>query len=310
MEAYLVFNGAAGSTTQADAELYQEALAKAGYSPVYLVTETEDDVLAVLESARDLVVVVGGDGSLRAVATRLVGKNLPISLIPAGTANNFGSALGVFGEREAEALIHGLSNPRKVKVDLGVLKAPWGENYFLEGAGFGLFAEALSRYKPEDGKSIIRGAQTLMEVVSQSPARRTCLRFDGKEEEREYLLVEGMNTPALGYRITLAAEADVSDGKLDLVRVDATARDSYLQYLNGIVSGSLHELDSVTVDRVSHFDFLWDGFPIHQDAEYQEWLDYRSQSGVWVRVEVLPGALEFWLPEEVPAGVEKETLAS
>lgn len=294
MEALLVYNSQAGSTGELDARFYQDELAKIGYQPVYRVTRTEDDVMAALEEARGLVVVVGGDGSLRAVATRLVGRDVSIALIPAGTANNVGMALGLPGDpKEA---IRGLANPRKLKVDLGVVRAPWGDSYFLEGAGFGLYAEALSRYKPEDGKSVLRGVKTLVEIVTELPSPTTRLRIDGQEEVGEYLLVAAMNTPQFGPRIPLAPEADPGDGLFDLVRVDAASRDSLLGYLRGLVSGDLPRLDSVDVRRVRSFEFLWTGFPIHQDAVHLAFDDHRDEQGVWLKVEVLPAALEFWIP--------------
>jgi diacylglycerol kinase (ATP) len=296
MEAYLVYNGEAGSVGERDASFYQRALDQAGFEPVYRVTHCEDDVAAVLESARGLVVVVGGDGSLRAVATRLVGRQVPIALVPAGTANNVGSALGLTGD--PVAVIQGLAHPRKRSLDIGVVRAPWGQSYFLEGAGFGLFAEALARYRPEDGKSVLRGVKTLLEVLSELPAQTTRLRLNGQEEEGEYLLLDAMNTPAVGPRIPLARQADMSDGLLDLVRVEAGARDSYLAYLTGLLSGEFAQLDSVQVQRVREFEFFWTGFPIHQDAVYQQWERQGAEHGVWVRVEVLPAALELWLPGE------------
>lgn len=296
MEAYLVYNGTAGSTSEHDADFYSEALTQAGYTPVYQVTRTEDEVLEVLEKAKDLIVVVGGDGSLRAVATRMVGRGIPIALIPAGTANNVGMALGL--PLDPKSVVSGLGRPRKLKVDLGVVRAPWGESYFLEGAGFGLYAEALARYKPEDGKSFFRGAKTLIELLAAGPSPRTRLRINGREEEGEYLLVEAMNTPAVGPRMPIAPNADMSDGLFDLVKVDANSRDSYLAYLSGLISEDLPELDSVNVERVQSFEFLWTGFPIHQDAVYQALEDHSDQQGVWLKVECLPAALEFWLPEE------------
>lgn len=299
MEAYLVYNGSAGSTSEHDASFYEDELARAGYDPVYHVTRTEDDVLGVLDRARDLVVVVGGDGSLRAVATRMVGRGIPLALIPAGTANNVGGALGLTGD--VKATLQGLARPEKRKIDLGVVRAPWGDAYFLEGAGFGLYAEALSRYRPEDGKSVLRGVKTLIEILTELPSPTTRLRIEGQEVEGQYLLLEAMNTPAVGPRIPLAREADMSDGLLDLVRVDATARDSYLAYLSGLVAGDLPDLDSVQVDRVRSFEFFWTGFPIHQDAVYQTWEEHRPADGVWMKVEALPGALEFWLPGD-PSG--------
>ncbi len=291
MQATLIYNGSAGSTGEHDARFYLDELEKAGYSPVYEITETEQDVLAVLEHAKGLLVVVGGDGSLRAVATRIVGRDLPIALIPAGTANNVGRALGL-----EQTSIAGLASPRKIKIDLGVLRTPWGDSYFLEGAGFGLYAEALSRYRPQDGKSFLRGMKTLVEVLAESPAPPCCLRWDGHEEEGEFLLLEAMNTPAVGPRMPLAPQADPSDGHFDLIRVDDRSRDSYLTYLSSLIADELPNLDSVRIDKVQSLEFLWTGFPIHLDAEFLQAEQYRERNGIWLQLAVMPSALEFWLP--------------
>ena len=149
-----------------------------------------------------------------------------------------------------------------------------------------------------DGKSVLRGVKTLVELLSDLPSSVTTMRINGREEEGDYLLVEAMNTPAVGPRMPIAPDADMSDGLFDLVRVDAAARDSYLAYLHGLLSGGLPELDSVDVQRVQSFDFLWTGFPIHQDAVYLDTASHRMDEGVWLTVENLPGALEFWLPGE------------
>ncbi len=297
MQATLIYNGTAGNTADHDAHFYMRELEKAGYSPVYRITETEQDVLSVLEDAEGLLVVVGGDGSLRAVATRVVGRNLPIALIPAGTANNVGRALGL-----EELSIAQLADPLKVQVDIGVLRGPWGDSYFLEGAGFGLYAEALSRYRPQDGKSFLRGMKTLLEVLSGSPAPRCRLRWNGHEEDGEYLLLEAMNTPAVGPRIPLAPQADLTDGLFDLIRVDDSSRESYLTYLSSLISEELANLESVRVERLRSFEFFWTGFPIHLDAVFIETEKYRDRDGIWLEVTVLPGALEFWLPKVVTVG--------
>lgn len=294
MEAFLVYNGNAGGAAETDAEFYKEALKGAGYSPIYQVTKSEEELEEILPDARGLIVVVGGDGSLRAVATRVVGRDIPIALIPAGTANNVGHALGLVGD-PAE-VVQGLSEPYKLKVDVGLMRGPWGESYFLEGAGFGLYAEALSRYKPEEGKSVLRGAQTMLKLLTEDPTPRCRMRVNGEEEEGDYLLVEAMNTPAVGPRMPLAPEADMTDGKIDLVRVRAENRDSYTAYLKGMLKEELPELSSVQTDRVSRFEFFWDGFAIHQDAEYRDLGDFYSGEGAWVEVELLHHALEFWLP--------------
>lgn len=291
MEALLVYNPNASGTAEHDAEVFEQGLREAGYQPVYRATRSEEELDQVLCHANGLVVVVGGDGSLRAVVRRVWERDIPVALIPAGTANNVGRSLGL--EDDPLEAVRGLASPRKIRLDLGRMRTPWREHLFLEGAGMGLYAEALSRYHPEEGKSIFRGLKTMVEILSEQPSRKVRLRMDGEEFEEDFIIMEAMNARAIGPRLTLSPDASMTDGMLELVRVRARDLESYLAYLEALLSSEVPELRSVHVDRVRRFEFLWNGFPVHQDAEYQV---SPSEEGVWTEIEVLPGALEMWLP--------------
>ena len=79
MHATLVYNPQAKSTAKVTPEEILEALRQAGYDPSYTPTAAEEELDGVLQQARDLVVVAGGDGSIRAVATRLLKRNIRIT---------------------------------------------------------------------------------------------------------------------------------------------------------------------------------------------------------------------------------------
>src|SRR5438132_904355 len=49
----------------------------------------------LLRNGVDLVVVAGGDGTVSEVASTLVGKTVPLLIIPLGTFNNFARSLGI-----------------------------------------------------------------------------------------------------------------------------------------------------------------------------------------------------------------------
>lgn len=295
-EALLVYNQNAGGFTEDRSLVYQRALEEAGFEPVYRVTRQEEDLDEVLASAKGLVVAVGGDGTLRAVATRLVGRQIPLALIPNGTANNIGRSLGIQGD--PEQLIAGLSHPRLRRFDLGKVSSPKRTEYFLEGAGFGLYAEALARYRPEQGKSLLRGLATSLELAALSPSTRTRVRVDGVESEDEFLILAAMNTPALGTRLELSSAASVDDGLIDLVTVSLEQRESFLTYLGALLSNDAASCQSVSLTKAQKVEFWWDGYPYHYDAEYQAADD--GEEPHWVALEMMQQELEFWLPGDLP----------
>ena len=309
MQATLIYNGNSGSAESVSADDLQAALGDAGFSPVYEKTEEESDLDEVLKDIEGLVVTAGGDGTVRAVATRLVasGQNekVALAILPLGTANNIGNTLGLNGSSPKE-IIQSLQDPRKYTLDIGHVTAPWGENYFIEAFGCGLFADLLTDYDPEEGKSVLRALDTVGDVLADYDPHRWQLSLDGEDLSDEYIAVEVLNMKATGPRLKLAPDADPTDGLFDVACVVEPDNTTFFDYLAGLVSDNFDALENVSVLRGKKLELTWDGFPIHVDAELRpervtELDDVEEQtldkSGT-LSVEIIPQALELWLPPE------------
>jgi diacylglycerol kinase (ATP) len=329
MHATLIYNPNSGGAGQTRPELLIEALRSAGYTPSYKATRSENDLDPILAEARDLVVSAGGDGTLRAVATRLIGKPLGLALLPLGTANNIARTLGVEGS--PEELIARLDRPVRLGFDVGLVSAPWGRDYFLEAFGYGLYADVLAAYDPEKGKSVLRSFNAITQILPGYSIHHPPVQVDGEDYSNGYLLFELLNTPAFGPRVKLAPQADPGDGWFDLVVVREDNRDSLLAYASSLLSEALPDLPSVEVQRTRCVEIEWPGdFPFHLDGEVRPWREPApedqevtapghnppagTQTGGRVRVELLPKALEFWLPRpeapETEAGPAQERYPS
>src|SRR5687767_6504777 len=72
---------------------------RAGYDCSYSSTKKEgwDKIKA---SETDMIVIAGGDGTVRKVAKVVLDKKIPLALLPLGTANNIGKTLGITGKLE------------------------------------------------------------------------------------------------------------------------------------------------------------------------------------------------------------------
>lgn len=87
----------------------------------------------------DCVIVVGGDGSVRSVAGYLIGKKIPLAIIPAGTFNHLASDLEIPNDIE-EALTL-ITRRHLTKIDVAEVNG----YFFLNNSSIGLYPKAVKR---------------------------------------------------------------------------------------------------------------------------------------------------------------------
>ena len=310
MQATLIVNPNSGIGGGEQPEELIEALGEAGYEPVLKSTSSEEELDTVLKGISGLVVSAGGDGTFRAVATRLLGKKVALTHLPLGTANNVGHALGLDGS--AQEIIAGLKNPVKRDFDVGIVTGPWGRDFFVEACGFGLYADGLAIYDPDEGRSLLRSISSIIETINEFEAHSCHITLDDEDISGTYRMFEVMNTNRYGPWIKLAPDADPGDGLLDVVRIRPDSDESLFRYVASIVAEELGELPNVEVSRGQRLEIRWPGtFPIHVDAEIrppgsEPAKDRNPAVGASdssshteekiVRIEVMPQALEIWQP--------------
>lgn len=299
-QATLIYNTKAGNTERHSPEELLAAISALGYAPVYRATDSEEDLSLALREVQGTVFVAGGDGTIRAATMHLAGREgVVLGIVPMGTANNIGRMLGIQGD--APDVIAAYRGAVVRPFDLGRVTAPWGEELFLEAFGCGAFAEVLAEYNPDDGKSPLRAVQALGVALSGFDPAPIVLTLDGvpHPDETPYALLEVMNTNATGPRLRLATHADVSDGLLDVVRIDAAQRDGMLAYLAALARDEFEALPSVLSDQARRVEIPYTGQAFHVDGEVRA-----PQPGAvgMVHVEAWAGALQVLVPAGVSGG--------
>lgn len=318
MQTTLIYNAQAKNTSTLTPEQILEALQKAGYDARYAPTSSEEDLDQVLKDVKDLVVVAGGDGSIRAVATRLLDRDVRITPLPLGTANNLAHILALSGK--PLDIIAGLADPVEHDLDIGCVTTPHGVNYFLEAMGIGMFADLLEKYNPEDGKSIGRAMQTLLKTLNDYQPKFFHVNVDGQDFSGSYILFEVMNTPTMGYHYRLAPDAQPDDGQFDLVLIHANQRESYIKFIRSVLTGTLERLPDVSIQRGRKLEIAWRGFPLHLDGVVmagKDWIEDGSSSTEmeeptlldvskpYLQVEIQSHALRFLVPKTMDAEDKK-----
>jgi diacylglycerol kinase (ATP) len=184
----------------------------------------------------DLVVAAGGDGSVGSTARQLVDRDVPIAVLPLGTANNLASTLDA-GKHD---LADRITEWSIVPFDAGT--ADWGDErrWFFEGLGIGAFAETAAKLTEldKDGHTesnrhaeLARDVAALLERSREQIPIEAEVHLDGTIIQARLLMLEVLNIGLLGPKVELAAGVDPSDGELDVVLVDETQREALAAYL-------------------------------------------------------------------------------
>jgi len=239
MDVTLIHNPNAGSDQPSGDELIG-LIRGAGHAVVYRsfpVAEWH----RVLEEATELVAVAGGDGVVGQVAKRLVGRQIPFTILPLGTANNIAVTLGL-AKRPLDHLIAGWEHARRRNFDIGVARAGWGSTHFVEGLGLGAFTDTMARLDARKNVDIshhdatdkkIQSVQQIMAIrLEGAPTHRLHLVLDGRDISGDYVMLEVMNICRIGPNLCLAPNANPGDGLLDIVLVTEEQREQMHRYLS------------------------------------------------------------------------------
>jgi diacylglycerol kinase (ATP) len=260
----LIHNPDAGKQGKNDAGLVA-LLREAGHEVRYQSSK-DDGWKKALKKPADLVVVAGGDGTVARVTRRMVGRGIPVALLPSGTANNIARSLGLV-ERPFEELVRGWQSGRRVRLDVGIAAGPWGERYFVEGVGAGLFAGLLAKPSAKLKKrkdAVEAGMRRLGREAAQREPLELRASLDGKEISGRYLLLEALNLRYIGPNLHLAHDKRPGDGELEVVLVTEAERARLVHYLDHW-QDNRERLAVLPSLRGRRLQLEWTGFELHID---------------------------------------------
>ena len=180
------------------------------------------------------VVAVGGDGTINEVARVLRHTQVPLGVIPKGSANGFAREFAIpLNPRQAcETLLRSKDLP----IDVGKIN----EEYFFSVAGFGFDAQVGYAYNQRQ-KGGRRGRLPYFTVgIKEYFSYEPCalhLRFEGRERRVTPFLIAIANSKQYGIGAKIAPTAVVNDGFLTLSIVHQAPWYKYLWHLPKVFTG-------------------------------------------------------------------------
>lgn len=210
------------------------------------ITESEEELLEAIERADGgRLVLVGGDGSVH-FAVNAAERPLEIGLVPMGRANNIARSLGLPRDvpRAARVAVTAPARP----VDVMRVETPTQSLYAIEGVSAGLHAAARMRYEAPDSSHFFEGVSAFAGALASYEPWRLELQLDGRPAyEGDAAGVFLSNFPLFAYGFKIDPRADIADGRLAAVVLEADSRHRVARLVVSAYRGTLRGQRNVTI---------------------------------------------------------------
>ena len=197
------------------------------------------EALAAVASGADVVVAGGGDGTINAVASALVDRDVPLGVLPMGTLNHFAKDLGI--PVELVEAVKVIADNHAALVDVGEVN----RHEFINNSSLGVYARAvIERDHTQNRLGLSKWLAMALAAIKTfrlAPMLHVRLDIDGKMILLKTPLVFVGNNR---YRLELpkiGARDRLDEGVLSLYVATAQTRWGMLKLLFRAALGKLRE---------------------------------------------------------------------
>jgi YegS/Rv2252/BmrU family lipid kinase len=245
-----------------------------------------------VSAGADLVLAAGGDGTINEVAEGLVHTQVPLGILPGGTANVLATELGLGSGLVGAARRLEEFRPHRISVGHVTCRGGAVSRHFLLMVGVGLDAHIVYNVslplKARTGKLSYwvagwgmlgrRLAQFQVEVRGE---RRAC----------SFALVSKVRNYAGDLEI--ARDVTLFDDYFEVILFEGNSTLPYVKYLAGVMLNRLHDMKGVTISRAECLTFSGP-----RDERIYVQVDGEFLGPLPAHVRVVPDALTMLVPEE------------
>ncbi len=201
--------------------------------PAFYPTTIEDAgqlaTAEALDRGVDVVLVAGGDGTVRAVSEAIARSGVPLAILPSGTGNLLARNLGL-PLSDVDEMIRAALGDNLMPIDIGRAKltradGTESEHAYVVLAGIGLDADMIANTRPDLKRSVgwiayVDGAAR--SLVTAEPFRAVFQIDDGRLHTTKVHSILFANCGLLPAGIALIPDASIVDATLDVAVIQPT----------------------------------------------------------------------------------------
>jgi diacylglycerol kinase (ATP) len=189
-------------------------LDNAKYSPSYRFTEYQGHAAELAEEAAaknfDVIVAVGGDGTINEVAAKVMQANKILGVIPFGSGNGLARFLKI--PMRTKGAIEVLNDFNVQQIDVAKLN----DKYFFNMAGMGFDAHISMVFASNKSRGLKGYMEMGLKEMISYKAQNYQIEIDGKNYTQNAFAVSIANSAQYGNNVYISPNSSITDGLLDV----------------------------------------------------------------------------------------------
>lgn len=223
MSWWVIVNPGAGGGRHNPVNRTRRALAARGLDSEVRISSSPAHIAKLVaqgaDQGRTRFVAVGGDGTANLVVDALMRRDWQepptLGILPAGSGSDFVRTFGRTQEIDDNA--DHLLGDDTYDIDIGHLRGPWGDRYFMNVAEVGVGADVVRLAERLPARlGALRYKTAIWPVLLRFPRRRIKVEVDAKTFETNAIIVVMANGQFFGGGMNVAPKASLVDGLLDV----------------------------------------------------------------------------------------------
>jgi diacylglycerol kinase (ATP) len=234
----------------------------------------------------EVVVAVGGDGTVNEIASAIVGTGTCLGIIPFGSGNGLARFLNV--PMDTEQAIKTLTKGKVEAIDSATLNG----KPFFNMAGIGFDAHIAETFSQNKKRGFITYITSTFQEFNKYKPQLYQIEIDGKVHQREAFMISIANSSQYGNDAHISPHASVQDGLLDVCIIKQFPLWRLIEMGIRMMTKTVEKVKYLEIIRGKHISITrqQDG-PIHLDGE-------PMMDGKAIDIRVLPASLKVIVGED------------
>ncbi|MEM4314416.1 MAG: diacylglycerol kinase family lipid kinase [Thermoplasmata archaeon] len=237
----------------------------------------------------DLIVSVGGDGTLNEVVNGLVNSNKTIVILPFGTGSDFGKTIGI---RNLDDFLIAVKNGKKIKVDIGnvYFTEQSFSRYFINILEIGFGAEVMNYVNKH--KSLGKYSFILGIISTLSKMKKFDLNIQLNTLKKTFSTIEVIvaNGKYFGGGMLASPDSKIDDGFLNLHILKSFSKLTSVIRLRNLISGEY-------IKKGYSYDFISNEIFVENSGILVE-MDGDVIGKTPIKITILEKKIEFLIPQK------------